>query len=95
MPMQPHFQTFQTFKRTKRFILFQAPAVLLLLSSIFFQRRMMSESAFYSREAIRVNPNLAEAYSNLGNVHKEQGDVKQALEYYRYAVQLKPDFIDG
>lgn len=73
----------------------QAPAVLLLLSSIFFQRRMMSESAFYSREAIRVNPNLAEAYSNLGNVHKEQGDVKQALEYYRYAVQLKPDFIDG
>ena len=27
--------------------------------------------------------------------HAEQGDVKQALEYYRYAVQLKPDFIDG
>jgi protein O-GlcNAc transferase len=56
---------------------------------------MMEDSAYFSREAIRVNPNLAEAYSNLGNVYKENGDVKQALEYYRYAVSLKPDFIDG
>ena len=42
-----------------------------------------------------MNPNLAEAYSNLGNVFKEKGDVKEALDYYRYAVSLKPDFIDG
>lgn len=38
---------------------------------------------------------LAEAYSNLGNVFKERGQLQQALENYRHAVRLKPDFIDG
>ena len=38
---------------------------------------------------------LAEAYSNLGNVLKEQGQLKEALTNYRHAVKLKPDFIDG
>ena len=38
---------------------------------------------------------LAEAYSNLGNVFKERGQLKEALDNYRHAVKLKPDFIDG
>lgn len=38
---------------------------------------------------------LAEAYSNLGNVYKERGKLNDALDHYRYAVNLKPDFIDG
>ena len=53
------------------------------------------KKAYFSQEAIRINPQLAEAYSNLGNVFKEQGRITQALEYYRYAVTLKRDFIDG
>ena len=27
---------------------------------------------------------LAEAYSNLGNVYKERGQLQEALEHYRY-----------
>ena len=38
---------------------------------------------------------LAEAYSNLGNVYKERNALPEALENYRHAVRLKPDFIDG
>ena len=38
---------------------------------------------------------MAEAYSNLGNVLKEKGQLKEALANYRHAVKLKPDFIDG
>jgi len=38
---------------------------------------------------------LAEAYSNLGNVYKERGQLHDALENYKHAVRLKPDFIDG
>ena len=38
---------------------------------------------------------LAEAYSNLGNVYKERGQLQEALENYKHAVRLKPDFIDG
>lgn len=35
------------------------------------------------------------ACSNLGNVYKERGQLQEALENYRHAVRLKPDFIDG
>ena len=52
-------------------------------------------SAHYSSLAIKQNPLLAEAYSNLGNVYKERGQLQEALENYRHAVRLKPDFIDG
>ena len=38
---------------------------------------------------------MAEAYSNLGNVFKERGQLPQALYHYRHAVRLKPDFVDG
>lgn len=52
-------------------------------------------SASFSTLAIKQNPCLAEAYSNLGNVFKEKGQLQEALENYRHAVRLKPDFIDG
>ena len=38
---------------------------------------------------------LAEAYSNLGNVFKERGQLKEALENYQHAIRLKPEFVDG
>lgn len=49
----------------------------------------------FSTMAIRINPDCAEAYSNLGNAYKERGQLTEALENYRLAVRLKPDFIDG
>ncbi|XP_065160148.1 UDP-N-acetylglucosamine--peptide N-acetylglucosaminyltransferase 110 kDa subunit-like isoform X2 [Atheta coriaria] len=69
--------------------------VLLLLSSIHFQCRRLEKSAHFSTLAIKQNPLLAEAYSNLGNVYKEQGQLPDALANYKHAVRLKPDFIDG
>jgi len=69
--------------------------VLLLLSSIHFQCRRLERSAYFSQLAIKQNPLLAEAYSNLGNVYKERNQLSEALENYRHAVRLKPDFIDG
>ena len=35
--------------------------------------------------AIKLNPHLAEAYSNLGNVYKEKGMLKEALQHYQHA----------
>jgi len=52
-------------------------------------------SAYFSQLAIKQNPMLAEAYSNLGNVYKERNQLAEALAHYRHAVRLKPDFIDG
>lgn len=62
---------------------------------IFLTTRIFNRSAHYSTLAIKQNPLLAEAYSNLGNVYKERGQLQEALENYRHAVRLKPDFIDG
>lgn len=68
---------------------------LLLLSSIHFQCRKFDKSALFSTMAIKQNPLLAEAYSNLGNVYKERKQLQEALENYRHAIRLKPDFIDA
>ncbi len=70
-------------------------STLLLLSSIHFQCRRMERSAYFSQLAIKHNPLMAEAYSNLGNVFKERGQLKDAIENYRHALSIKPDFIDG
>ena len=64
--------------------------ILLIYVLIFYSR-----SAHFSTLAIKQNPGLAEAYSNLGNVFKERGQLQEALDNYRHAVRLKPDFIDG
>lgn len=56
---------------------------------------IFSRSAHFSTLAIKQNPLLAEAYSNLGNVYKERGQLQEAIEHYRHALRLKPDFIDG
>ena len=42
-------------------------------------------SAQFSTMAIKLNPHLAEAYSNLGNVYKEKGMLKEALQHYQHA----------
>ena len=49
----------------------------------------------FSLLAIKLDPHLAEAHSNLANAYKEKGHLNLALEHYMKAVQLKPDFIDG
>jgi len=68
---------------------------LLLLGALHFQIRNFSESVFYNQQCIRVDPNFAEAYSNLGNALKELGDLKGATQFYLKAIKLKPRFCDA
>ena len=46
-------------------------------------------------EAIRLNPNLAEAYNNRGNAKKELGRHKAAMADYDEAIRLKPDHVNA
>lgn len=55
---------------------------LLLMGAVHFQLRNYSESVFYNQQCIRVDPNFAEAFSNLGNALKELGDLKGATQFY-------------
>ena len=55
---------------------------LLLLSAIHFELKSYEASAFYCQQCIEVNPNSAEAYSNLGNAMIELGDTQGAIQNY-------------
>ena len=44
-----------------------------------FPDSVNSRSLQFSTMAIRVNPECAEAYSNLGNAYKEKGQLADAL----------------
>ena len=68
---------------------------LLLLGGLHFQLRNLSECIFYNQQCIRVDPNFAEAYSNLGNALKELGDLDGATDFYLKAVKIKPRFPDA
>lgn len=51
---------------------------------------------YHNRPWMTINCNFwFPVHSNLGNVYKERGQLQEALENYRHAVRLKPDFIDG
>ena len=49
---------------------------------------------FAHAQAIRIDPQFAEAYSNLGNSLKELGDLDAAVQAYDKAIKLKPRFCD-
>ena len=53
---------------------------LLLLGAIHLQLHNHSESIFYNQQAIRVDPEFAEAFSNLGNALKELGDLEGSIQ---------------
>ena len=68
---------------------------LLLLGAIHFQLRNYSECIFYNQQSIRIDPNFAESYGNLGNALKELGDVDGAIQFYLRAIKLRPRFCDA
>lgn len=65
---------------------------LILLGVNHFQLKHFSESMFYLQQAIRVDANCAEAYSNMGNAFKELGDYSSAIQFYLQAIKLKPRY---
>jgi len=51
------------------------------------------EAEEYYREAIDLNPDYAKAVINLGQLHQERGDHKQAIDnLLNQAVDLKVEF---
>jgi protein O-mannosyl-transferase len=46
-------------------------------------------------ESLRINPDQAEGYKNLGNAYQATGDNARAIDSFRTAVQLAPNDVDG
>jgi tetratricopeptide (TPR) repeat protein len=53
----------------------------------------LDEAAKCYRHAIELNPNYAEAYTNLGVISQSKGNLNEAAALYRQAVSLNPDLL--
>ncbi|WP_269625322.1 tetratricopeptide repeat protein [Prochlorococcus marinus] len=53
------------------------------------------EAEKLQREAIKINPNFAEAYYNLGIILKDLGNLKEAELSTRKAIQIDPNFAEA
>ncbi|MGB9093073.1 MAG: tetratricopeptide repeat protein, partial [Gallionella sp.] len=53
------------------------------------------DAATYFRNALAIEPNLAEAHFNLGNALKGLGQNEDAAASYRRAIEIRPDYADA
>jgi len=44
------------------------------------------------KKALKINPDYADAYSNMGNALKDKGDLEAAIQSYKQALKIKPDY---
>ena len=56
---------------------------------------MYQKAQEYYRQEIAVNPSFAEAHSNLGNLLKNLGQLKEAEDCYRQALTVNPNYVDA
>ena len=56
-------------------------------------KQKFDKAIFHYQEALRINPNYADAYNNLGYTLALQGKTAQAIENYQKALQIKPDHL--
>ena len=52
----------------------------------------LKEAEISYRKAIKIKPDFADAYYNLGNLLKDLGQSQEAEILYRKAIKIKPDF---
>jgi len=53
------------------------------------------EAAGLYRQAVSLNPFLAEAYNDLGAIAQKQGQLHEAVVFYRTALSLNPGFVEA
>ena len=66
-----------------------------LLGVIHGMQGNSAEAERCSREAIRLHPDYAEAYSNLGAALRAQGRLDEAILSLRQALKLQPNHVEA
>jgi len=47
------------------------------------------------KQALKIKPDYAEAYYNMGNALKDKGDPEAAIDSYKQALKIKPDYAEA
>ena len=66
-----------------------------LLNFIYFKKKNFSKALNIINEAIKVNPNFAEAHNEQGNALNELKQLNMALKSYDNAIKINPKFSDA
>lgn len=66
----------------------------LLLGACFYSLSCFRDCILCNKRALEANPDFAEAHSNQGNVLRELGQLEMAVELYKRAIVLKPNFVE-
>ena len=79
-------------------LLQQYPTSITLLNikgAIHGQLEQLDQAINCFLQVIKMNPEQAEAYSNLGVVYKDQGNLQLAMLNIQKAIEIKPDFAEA
>jgi tetratricopeptide (TPR) repeat protein len=69
------------------------PRVLLLVGQIHARANRAGPAKVALDRALEINPNLAEAYAELGGLSEGNNDWRGALSFYEKALDIKPDLV--
>ena len=58
-------------------------------------KKQLDEAAKILRRALALKPDFAQAWYNLGNVLRDQGNFTEAVDAYRQAVKLRVDYVEA
>jgi protein O-mannosyl-transferase len=61
------------------------------LGNTLLKKGEIEEAGKHYSEALRLNPNFAEAHNNLATVFMKQGDLEKAARYFEQTLNLKPE----
>jgi len=61
------------------------------MGSLLLAKGTLDQAAVHLAEALRLDPNYADAHYNLGQVMYRQGQLDAAIGHFSQVVQLKPD----
>lgn len=59
------------------------------------RRAMLTEAQGYLKRALEIHPNYKLSYLLIGNSYFHQGDLEQAITYFRHVLKMDPTYGEG
>ena len=62
------------------------------MTDMLLEQGRIEEAIRHNTEALRINPNYAKAFNNLGIALRKAGRIDEAIDCYKRAIEIDPDF---